>query len=222
MKIYKVEDYKRPFYIQDFNYEKHLFIAFSSYGQNYEWFKTIKKFENIKSFNKLWIRDLASAYWHGEYPGLGIGPFILRDFIKQKIKESKAEKVITLGFSMGGYGAIMFGCLCNVDLVMVFSSQTWIPEARRKRYNLYKKWEGLQINEEYTDLKNIFIKYNENNKTEYNLFYGKNAGSDRKFAYHLQEEKGVILNPVETGKHNSVKIAFSTGIPRKIITNFLQ
>ncbi len=39
-KIYKVEDSDRPFYIQDFKNSDYLIIAFSGYGQNFEWFRS--------------------------------------------------------------------------------------------------------------------------------------------------------------------------------------
>jgi len=222
MKVYKVEDFQRPFYIQDFKDLDHLIIALSGYGQNYEWFGTMKKFETNYNFNKLWIRDLLSSYWHGEFPGVGIGPFVLAEFIKNKIEESKAKKVMMMGLSMGGYGSILFGCLCNVDLVLSFSGQTYLPKHRRNKYKLDEKWEGLGVDRKNTDLKNIFKIHNDKNKTTYKLFYGKENKMDRTFANHLSDQRGVELNPVNTNRHNSVGISFKSGKAGKMIEEFLK
>jgi len=222
MKIYEVDDFEKPFYIQDFKNEDHLIIALSSYGQKYEWFGKIRDLESEYKFSKLWVRDLASAYWHGNYPVLGDGPFVLAEFLKDKIQESKTKKVMMMGLSMGGYGAIMFGCLCNVDLVLSFSGQTYLPADRRKKYNLDEKWEGLDINRKYTDLKNIFHEFNEHNKTLYQLFFGIDNITDSNFAFHLDGQRGVVLNPVKTHKHNTVRRAFKSGVAPEMIKEFLK
>jgi hypothetical protein len=222
MKIYKVEDYDRPFYIQDFKDFDHLIIAMSGYGQNYEWFGTMRKFEKNYNFSKLWIRDLLSSYWHGEFPGVGVGPFVLAEFIKDKIKESGAKKVMIMGLSMGGYASILFGCLCNLDFVLSFSGQTYLPKHRRDKYRLEEKWSGLGVNRKYTDLKNVFKDYNDKNKTKYKLFYGKGMKMDRKFAEHLSGQRGVELHPVNSKRHNSAGSAFKSGKVGKIIREFLE
>jgi len=222
MKIHKIKDFEKPFYIQDFKKSKHLIIPMSGYGQNFEWFGTMRKYEKNNNFSKLWIRDLLSSYWNGEFPEIGVGPVVFSEFIKSKIKESRAKKVMMLGLSMGGYGSILFGCLCNVDLVLSFSGQTFLPKSRRDKYKLDEKWKGLKVNRKNTDLKNIFIKYNAGNKTNYKLFYGKDNKMDSKFAAHLINERGVELYPVNTNRHNSVGISFKSGLVDKYIEEFLK
>jgi len=144
-KLHEVKDFSRPFYIEDFKKSNHLIIPMSGYAQNFEWFRTVRNYEEDYNFSKLWIRDLSNAYWHGPHPELGTGVHNLSKFIKEKIKESKAEKVMMVGLSMGGYGSILFGCLCDVDLVLSFSGQTYLPPYRRKKHKLYSKWKGLAI-----------------------------------------------------------------------------
>jgi len=221
-KLHEVKDFLKPFYIEDFKKSDHLIIPMSGYGQNFEWFRTIRNYEEDYNFSKLWIRDLSNAYWHGRYPELGTGVHILSKFIKEKIKESKAKKVMMLGLSMGGYGSILFGCLCDVDLVLSFSGQTYLPPERREKYKLYSKWEDLDVNEEDIDLKKIFGRYNKMNKTIYKLFYGERNKKDKKFARHLSTERGVELFPVNTHRHNSVGISFKSGLVGKIIEEFLK
>ncbi len=222
MKIYKVEDFDKPFYMQDFIGEEHLIIAMSGYGQDFEWFRTMKKYGVDLPFNKLWLRDLKASYWHGIFPGVGVGPFEFAEFIKEKIEESKSKKVLMMGLSMGGYGATLFGCLCNVDLVLSFSGQSHLPKFRRDKYNLDEKWNGLNVDRKYTDLKNIFKEYNSNNKTAYKLFFGKENKTDRSHVERLESERGVKLYPIDTNSHNSTGPALKSGLAGKIIRGFLK
>lgn len=221
-KIYEVQDSDRPFYIQDFNQSSHLIIAFSGYAQDFEWFGNIRKYETEYKFSKFWLRDLAKAYWHGKLPGIECGVIPLSCFIKEKIKESNAKKVMMIGLSMGGYAAILFGCLCNVDLVLSFSGQTHLPENRRKKYKLYERWKNIEIDENNIDLKILFNNYNYNNKTEYKLFYGEGYKPDIGYAKRLSGCRGVELIPVNSNKHNSVSAAKNQGFVDLYIKEFLS
>ena len=66
----------------------------------------------------------------------------------------KYDKVIFIGVSAGGYAAILFGSLCNVDHVMSFIPQTLLDCPRHRAFT------------EYTDLKEVI-----NPTTQY-LVYG--------------------------------------------------
>lgn len=222
MKVYRVTDETQPFYIEDFKDCDHLIIPMSGYNQKFEWFGTMKKFRKDYNFSIFWLRDLSKAYWNGTFPGLEKdGIWGISDFITNKIKESKAKKVMTIGLSMGGYGAIAVGCLCNVDLVLSFSGQTYLPEKRREKYNLYPKWEGLVVKEKDINLKLLFDRCNKNKKTNYKLFYGNFNKSDTDYAENLNGQRGVDLYPVNTTKHNSVRPAMRSGLFRKFLIKFL-
>jgi len=221
-KVYKVEDLERPFYIQDFKNSTHLIIAMSGYGQNFEWFRSIKHYATKYEFSKFWLRDTSSAYWHGKLPGVDIGVLNLAKVIIEKIIESKAKKVMMVGLSMGGYGALLFGCLCNVDLVVSFSGQTYLPNHRRIKFKLYEKWKNIEINENEIDLKILFNEYNKCNKTVYKLFYGNTNVGDFKYANHMKGQRGVELFPVNTHRHNTAAPVIKSGIFDKIMRDFLN
>jgi len=221
-RIYKVEDLERPFYIQDFQNSSHLIMALSGYGQNFEWFGSLKRVTENYTFSKFWLRDTSKAYWHGELPGIDIGVINLAKFISGKIKESEAKKVMMMGLSMGGYGALLLGCLCNVDLVLSFSGQTYLPDHRRVKYKLYEKWKNIKVLEENIDLKILFDKHNKNNKTVYKLFYGDENVGDKKYAKHIEKHRGVELFPVNTNKHNTAGPIINSGLFDKLIKDFLE
>ena len=124
-------------------------------NKGYEWDNLLKyKFPEL-SFNVLFVGDANNSWWHTKYKGLsGYGPYVLADFLNSKITECGASKTLYVGVSMGGYGAILLGCLTHADQIMAFSPQTWLSPERRK-LQLNSKFAGYDIDENLTDLKQV-------------------------------------------------------------------
>lgn len=107
-----------------------------STGQPFEFSTTFKK-EKVKF---LCLKDLQQCYYldnlydeTGEVVSSGITENI--NFLKNIIKESKCEKVVTIGCSMGGTAACMYGVSLNVDHICAFNPQTFIqPTKYTKRH----------------------------------------------------------------------------------------
>lgn len=86
-------------------------------------------------------------------------------YLNNIIKDGSYEKVIFMGTSAGGYGAILFGSLCNnVNNVISFVPQTIIKNP---------------INVNYSNLKNII-----NVSTKY-LLYGDKSIQDINDMHHI-------------------------------------
>ncbi len=86
-------------------------------------------------------------------------------YINDIIKNGNYEKILFMGVSAGGYGAILFGSLCNnVNNVISFIPQTILNNP---------------INSEYSNLKNII-----NKKTNY-LLYGDLSIQDINNNHHI-------------------------------------
>jgi hypothetical protein len=59
-------------------------------------------------------------------------------YLNQKISQNNYDKVIFMGTSAGGYAAILFGSLCNVNNVISFIPKTILNNPVDKKYkNLY-------------------------------------------------------------------------------------
>lgn len=69
----------------------------------------------------LFIRDAAKRWYLGELPGIGSCFQDTLNFLRQEF--NKYETVVLTGFSMGGYAAILFGSLLNVNAVISFWPQ---------------------------------------------------------------------------------------------------
>jgi len=191
-----------------------LIICFTSKVaiNKFEWVNLFSSKYNHFKCKMLYVRDIKNSWWQTTYSGIeGHGPKPLAKFLNEKIAELDIDRVITMGLSMGGYGAILFGCLLNVDTVFAFSPQTVLNEARYKKSKLHKKFKGLNIDKPFTDLKNV-LSDNDNTKTVYHLFYGDKNLHDPQHAKRISniENVTVILHPIDSKFHTIVKESMKT------------
>lgn len=109
---------------------RHLVVAFAGVMHGYGGIP----FEFIRTLGKvdcaaLYVRDLGQRWY--QYSRVEIDG--LADRIRRAKMETGADKLTMLGNSMGGFGALMFGALCDADVMLAFVPQSAIaPEPMRK------------------------------------------------------------------------------------------
>ena len=188
----------------------------------FEWYNMTLELSAITNFKKLFIRDIDYAWWQTQFEGLkGYGPHVVANFIKEKVKESKAKRVLITGASAGGYGSILFACLCKLDLAIAISPQTSLSEGRYIKYKLHEKYTGLTINKEEIDLKVILERYG-NNYSKYHVYFGKYNISDSKNAERISHFPGVELFPLESDKHTVGGFMKNNKMLQNIILKFIE
>ena len=193
----------------------------------FEWENTwTYKYKNL-DYKKFYVADRRKSWWWGmkekelEKYDPGYGPFALAQFMKEKIDEANVEQFAVMGLSMGGYGAIMLGTLLEADEVIAYSPQTWLTTFRMEKAKLKKKYEGLNIDMEITDLRNFIEKY-QNKKTIYRIYYGEGNKSDSKAAKNLDEFDNVKLYPIPSKKHTVAGILIQDGTVSNLIKKFIE
>jgi len=215
---------------EDFSNSKHLVIALGSFYEGldrkydpkqFEWDRRLTEISKIQEFSKLYVKDAINSWWHGKFEGLGHGIHIISDFLKQEAKKANAEKVMVIGPSMGGYGALMFTCLCNFDVAIAISPQTWLTPFRYKKNRLAEKFEGLNVNKEETDIKVMIEKYGIS-KSRYFIYYGEKHSGDVQAAKRLEHFPNVFLKPLDSAHHTVAKLMRDTGITEDIILKFVR
>jgi len=213
---------KNKSFITDFSSRSEtLLITFGAMGFNQ---KGIIPFGLLKStlnlpVKKLYIRDPNRAWYHQGLPEVGrnIDDIVL--FLKNKIKQQHAKRVIMMGGSMGGYAALLFGFLVDVDIVHSFNPLTFIDPIPRLLNGDYfsLSWKFIRLrllirnvvkslifSKKYTDLKKLFISGKV--KTEFNIHYSLNSRMDRRHAQRMNIFPNVILHPYNERNH-SLKMA---------------
>jgi len=217
-------------YKEDFSHDSDkLIIFFTSYFKGvqqedkFEWINISKDVGKIYSFNRLYIKDLNFAWWQTSFEGIdGYGPHVLAEFLKKEVSKSNCKKVMTIGASMAGYGAILFSCLCKFDLAIGISPQTYLGKHRYKKYNLNEKFKEYNINKEELDLKVILDRYN-NNFTKYLIYFGKYSVADSENANRISKFKNVFLHEIDSDKHSGIgKIMYNLGIIKNIFSDFIN
>ncbi len=125
-------------------------------------------------------------------------------YINDIIKKGNYEKVLFMGVSAGGYGAILFGSLCNnVNNVISFVPQTRLNNP---------------INSDYSNLKNII-----NKNTTYFL-YGDKSVPDVNDFHHISHcenlEEFTNVNIIK-GDNCNLKNLRDNGYIKNLIDNII-
>jgi len=220
-----------PWIKEDFSSNSnHLVIALGSFYEGldkkydpkqFEWDRRLTEISTIQNFNKLYVKDAGITFWHGKFEGLGHGVHLVADFLKKEATKAKAEKVLVIGPSMGGYGALMFTCLCHFDIAIAISPQTMLTSFRYKKNRLNKKFEGLNVNKEETYIKVIIERYG-SPKSKYFVYYGNKNVPDTEHAKRLENVPNVFLKPLDSNHHNVAKLMRNTGMTEDIILRFVR
>lgn len=193
----------------------------------------IFEFFNITSdvpVKKIFIRDLNQAWYHNGIPNVGKDIDEIAAWLKTKITKQGIKRVVMMGSSAGGYAALLFGTLLEVDQVFAFAPQTFLDSYNRsvyrdKRYQqentqLYAWLEQNKSKYHYLDLKKILSK--SSLKTELNIYYCENTRLDKYHAYHLKDCKNVTLYSYPEGGHSIVKWLRDQGKLTEIISNAVK
>jgi hypothetical protein len=99
-------------------------IAFS--GKNVEpgRFHFFNLTRNFPAAAKLLVRDPAEKWYNAGLPGVGETVEEIAGRIEREVAELGATRTVTIGTSMGGYAAILFGCMIGSERVLAFGPQT--------------------------------------------------------------------------------------------------
>jgi len=187
----------------------------------FDFYKRLKKLETLsgKKINKLLLRDKNNAWYHHGVEGLGKDVDETTVSIRKIIKEIKPSKIITIGQSMGGYAAIMYGALLEADKVISFGPLSCfdadkLEVLRDYRWlDLVKKIQSTRPKVFYDDLPKLLA--GKKRKTEFEIFYGTHPGEnaermeavnyDAAHAYMFYGLAGMKLFPLHNSPHAVVE-----------------
>ena len=172
-------------------------VVFSFAGQGrgqmvgFEWVNFFKE-KPVKVVN---VRDQHKAYYmgdlyddNGEKISYGVDSHV--DLFRGIIEESKCDRVVMTGSSLGGYAAALYGVLLNADYTLPYSSQTFIrthPVYGRNDRPHLKTWATRRAlkedKERYFDLTDLDY----DNFTGEIHFHWCTSWRDARYAEHMGE-----------------------------------
>ena len=157
--------------------------------------------------SKIYVRDLNNLWYHGEHPGIGGGVDDLAKHLSTLVDRANAREVVTVGGSMGGYAAILFGCLLGAQKVVAFGPQVFIDKWNRLRYWDYRSiqlkreaFASHYANPEYYDVRSVLLRTK--NRPCVHLHIGAGNRIDRGHARHLWGIPEVSITYHPTSRHD--------------------
>ena len=82
----------------------------------------------------VFLRDVSQSWYHGPLPGVGNGLIEVAGKLRQLQANTGCKRLVCIGNSMGGYGALLVGSLARADHVVAFSPQSFIGPWLRLRH----------------------------------------------------------------------------------------
>jgi hypothetical protein len=87
--------------------------------------------ELFPSWSKLLVRDPSRSWYNAGLPGIGATVEEIAAWLRDRVGEFGAERVVTTGPSMGGYAAILFGCMIGAERAIAVTPQTVLDPGLR-------------------------------------------------------------------------------------------
>jgi len=135
---------------------------------------------------KLFVRDIQDAWYNKGLPGITNNIESTATYLKQIIEQQDVEKVVFLGASSGGYAALLYGYLLEVDEIHAFGAQTKIPNSPEEIKLLEK------IESTYFDLATIYQA--KATSSNCHLYFDSQFPPDVEHAHRLQQIASVKLH----------------------------
>lgn len=207
------------------------FVSWDS-PPRFDFFGRSKKLEALtqQPLNRILLRDPLNAWYQRGVPGLGETVDDVAQGLRSLIAQAAPSKVITIGQSMGGYAAILFGQLLGVDQILAFGPLSFLDSARAKQIG-DRRWlsvmEALEADPPpilYSDLVTICQLYQ--GSADMRIIYGQKSepsadsieNLDEYHAQRLGELPHCRLYPYAESEHAVVKHLIDT----QQIDRFLQ
>ena len=176
-------------------------LVFSSIGSGTKYIQNEEFFHLTKKYNIFFIRDITRSWLNN----------VDIKLIKKSLNKRKID--FTIGYSMGGFNAIIFSTLHNVRKVIAFSPQFSIhPKISKDKTFLnyasrIKEWKYPQL------------KFSEN--TDYFLIFG-DSFLEKYHASLVPKKKNIKIIFIKNSDHETLKKLKRSGKMCKLINKFLR
>lgn len=158
-----------------------LAIIFSTVGVKPGYFTFYKSMLNIP-VHKLHLTDPHSEWFQDGIPGFGKTVEETVESIKALQESIGAKEIVTIGSSMGGYGALLYGALLNCR-VLSFGARVQLGTPGSQSFHLAKKGYSFK----YKDLTNLI----EQSSSNILLYQGETDYNDMLAAYDIGQLSNV-------------------------------
>jgi hypothetical protein len=174
----------------------------------FEFFHLTSRFEQT---NTIFLRDSRKLWYHAGLPGIGGDVESIAAFLQRYTEHPSTQRVITFGNSGGGYAAMLFGQMLQVNEVHAFSPKTSIEPLVRLRFLDIPTWRNFtqplllwlfhRGQRQYFDLKKRLIEH-PSTGTQFHIYYSSDNRIDRRNATRMVSQRNVCLHPYPAAGHD--------------------
>lgn len=168
------------------------------------------------------LRDLRQLWYQAGLPGISDDIWGTIDYLNHFITHHRPNRVITLGSSMGGYAALLFGYYLEVDLSVTFAPKTIIDPIWRLPHGDYWYWRRQlflllrrHAAKETWNLRTMFLAAQKS--VCCHLFYNPENRVDQLHIQNLEGFANVKFYEISGAGHTLVKTMADQGSLRGII-----
>ncbi len=203
-----------------------LLISFAGIGigMGVPYFEFLKLISDLP-VQKMFVRDVYKSWYHAGLKGLAANIDEGADVLRGLIEESGAKRVLTIGNSMGGYAAILYGALLEADEVLAFAPTTFANWKNRLRYldfrPLFRYFRRSPVKTpKYCDLARVPGV----DKPRIEIYFDAGYREDAAHARHLAKANpNVTLHPCHIGgRHHVIKKLKERGELKDIIRSSIE
>jgi len=163
----------------------------------------------------IFLRDSSQAWYQFGVEGVAADVAGLAQWLRARRRGYM--RTIAVGNSMGGYAALLFGWLAELDVMIAFSPQTTIASSDRAALGDHR-WQSLiariharSSDDRYHDVLTAPVSSGASERTSL-LFFGADSSEDVAHAMRLAGEPGCHLFAVSESHHHAVKLLRDCGI----------
>lgn len=172
---------------------------------------------------RLFVRDPRQSWYHRGMPKHGRSLASVAEAVGDLIAGHDVERLVMVGNSAGGYGALVFGTLLSADAVFAFAPQTVLDPRLLAEMNDHR-WDDLlaplikkgALEERWSDL-SVALPEALRADTRYNVYFDQHILGDRLHAERIRDVEGVRLYRFGRGGHNLVRALRDCGALERML-----
>lgn len=184
--------------------------------------------------NKLAVRDVRQMMYQRGFPGTDGTAASVGYLLREYVADRGFQATLTMGSSMGGYAALLYGWFMGADVVHAFAPLTLLPTRtigqlmkllikgnRRLALANFRLLLDLRIDKSWFDLTEILSQGNDR-ATTYHIYYGTHHSRDTIHAERMADVPGVVLHPYDSDDHQLATQIRDSGELSQMLATSLQ
>ncbi len=176
---------------------------------------------------RLFVRDPRQSWYHRGMPKHGSSLASVADTLREFVADHDVDRLVTVGNSAGGYGALVFGTLLGAGTVLAIAPQTvldadWLAAVGDHRWDdlLAPLVRGNVLEPRWTDLRTA-LPSARCADTRYKVFFDETLPGDRAHAENLRGIEGLQLYRFGRGGHALARCLRDCGALERVLRGAL-